>query len=69
MRVYFDLCSEEFYLYKDGLIDKRVWNEWEEGIIYPLTQKPYFVGCQIAKMNFKFFKDFEERALIKINEI
>lgn len=32
MRLYFDLCSEEFYLHSQGVIDDEVWNLWIEGM-------------------------------------
>lgn len=32
MRVYFDLCSEEYFLYKRDYIDSHVWEIWKEGI-------------------------------------
>ena len=31
-RLYFDLCSEEFHLYKKGFIDDDVWKHWVEGM-------------------------------------
>lgn len=30
--LYFDLCSEEYYLAQNGYIDQKVWNEWREGM-------------------------------------
>lgn len=32
MQLYFDLCSEEFYLNKIGHIDKDVWKLWVQGM-------------------------------------
>lgn len=32
LRLYFDLCSEEYHLYKKGLIDEDVWKLWGEGM-------------------------------------
>ena len=32
MRLYFDLCSEEFYLHSQGVIDDEVWKLWTEGM-------------------------------------
>jgi len=32
MRSYFDLCSQEYYLYKKGKLKEEIWKEWEEGI-------------------------------------
>ena len=34
LRAYFDLCSEEYYLKTSGKIDKEVWENWKQGIVY-----------------------------------
>jgi len=36
-RVYFNLCAEEYYLYKEGKVDKHIWRTWSQGhrIIHP----------------------------------
>ncbi|CAA6828433.1 MAG: Unknown protein [uncultured Sulfurovum sp.] len=31
-RAYFDLCSEEYFLSKEKLIDEHVWNLWKQGM-------------------------------------
>ena len=31
-RLYFNLCSEEFYLNEHGLIDEEIWSNWDDGI-------------------------------------
>ena len=32
LRVYFDLCSEEYFLYTKKQISEEVWDEWKDGI-------------------------------------
>lgn len=32
VQLYFDLCSEEFYLHEEGLISNRVWQLWVKGM-------------------------------------
>ena len=32
IRLYFDLCSEELYLYEQKRVDEKVWREWKDGI-------------------------------------
>lgn len=32
IRLYFDLCSEEYYLHKEGMIDDYIWNLWVDGM-------------------------------------
>ena len=39
IRLYLDLCSEEYMLYINGHIDSDVWTEWEEGIEYSLKNE------------------------------
>ncbi len=39
MRVYFDLCSEEYFLHREGYIPAAVWKEWEQGILSNLGLK------------------------------
>jgi len=42
LRAYFDLCSEEYYLHTENLIDNRVWKLWRGGIKDSL-KKPAFL--------------------------
>lgn len=30
--LYFDLCSEEYYLHQNKYIEEKVWNDWKEGM-------------------------------------
>lgn len=30
--LYFDLCSEEYYLHRNKYIEEKVWNDWKEGM-------------------------------------
>jgi len=41
MRAYFDLCSEEYFLWKDGNIDNKVWEEWKSGIEYAMSKTAF----------------------------
>lgn len=38
-QLYFDLCSEEFYLNEKGAIPKDVWQLWKEGIKTAMKNK------------------------------
>lgn len=31
---YFNLCAEEYFFYKAGYIDRRVWESWYRGMIF-----------------------------------
>lgn len=41
VRAYFDLCSEEYYLYTKKRIDSEVWREWEEGMRIAFNHKVF----------------------------
>ena len=41
MRLYFDLCSEEYYLHSEGVIDDRVWGLWVDGISTAMNKQKY----------------------------
>ncbi len=41
MRAYFNICSEEYQLGKDKLIDKHIWKLWDAGIVSSMS-KPSF---------------------------
>ena len=41
MRLYFDLCSEEYYLHSQGVIDDFVWGLWTEGIKIEMNKQEY----------------------------
>lgn len=41
MRLYFDLCSEEYYLHTKGVIDDFVWGLWTEGIQTAMNRPNY----------------------------
>ena len=34
IRSYFQMCSQEYYLYKKGKISHEIWTEWENGMKY-----------------------------------
>ena len=41
MRAYFDLCFEEFYLNKEGLIDSKIWQVWRSGITFAFSKAAF----------------------------
>jgi hypothetical protein len=32
---YFNLCAEEYFFYRAGYIDRRVWESWYRGVVLP----------------------------------
>ena len=41
MRLYFDLCSEEFYLHSQGVIDDEAWMLWIEGMKMAMKREKF----------------------------
>lgn len=37
IRIYFDLCSEEYFLHKKGRLEDEVWKEWLQGMKYTMN--------------------------------
>jgi len=60
MRAYFDLCSEEYNLHKRKIIDDDIWKNWEEGIKYTFSKKPFKQGWKIIKLDTLYYKDFTD---------
>lgn len=52
MRLYFDLCSEEYYLHTKGVIDSVVWGLWTEGIQMALKKKYYKIAWELLAENY-----------------
>ena len=52
MRLYFDLCSEEYYLHTKGFIDSVVWGLWTEGIQMALKKKYYKIAWELLAENY-----------------
>jgi len=42
IRAYFDLCSEEYFLYVKKCIHDEVWTLWKDGIISTLKYKAFY---------------------------
>lgn len=58
LRMYFDLCSEEFYLSREKKVAQKVWKEWEQGILYNFKIKHIneaLIHCGIRP---EFYTDF-----------
>jgi hypothetical protein len=58
MRAYFDLCSEEYYLWKEGNLDDNVWEKWESGIKYALSKTAFKNGWQYINKTTQHYDDF-----------
>lgn len=58
MRLYFDLCSEEFFLGKNKKIEDDVWSEWKEGIKFTFTKIAFKDAWKIITKDSEFYEDF-----------
>ena len=66
MRIYFNLCSEEYHLHHVGDLDKKVWKEWKEGIKYSFSKPAFQEGWKKFGKDKEYYKDFYN---FMINEI
>ncbi len=63
MRAYFDLCSEEYHLWKNGNINKDVWEEWKSGIDFAFSksQSPFVMAWEgMDKNTYPEFSEYVE---------
>lgn len=60
IRVYFDLCYEEYFLHKNGNIDKKVWNDWREGICFAFSKRAFKEAWDKFYADSDFYKDFKK---------
>jgi hypothetical protein len=58
MRVYYDLCFEEYYLSKRKLIDERTWNDWREGMEFAFSKSAFQQAWQLIKKDTQYKQDF-----------
>lgn len=68
MRAYFDLCSEEYFLWKDKRIDEETWKEWESGIKYALSKTAFRNGWERITLDTIYYKDFSSFVKSSINQ-
>ncbi|MCL5021086.1 MAG: hypothetical protein M1339_05375 [Bacteroidetes bacterium] len=60
IRVYFDLCSEEYFLHREGYIPAAVWNEWEQGILSNLGLKHVQSEWTDASLRAEIYGEFKK---------
>ena len=65
LRVYIDLCSEQYFLYTEGYIKLKVWNEWKEGMQFSFQKKAIIKYWQEKESYYKEFKKFVDDELIQ----
>ena len=58
MRAYFDLCSEEYYLWKKKNIDDDTWKEWETGIRFAFSKPAFQQAWHVLRLDTIYYGEF-----------
>jgi hypothetical protein len=66
MRLYFDLCSEEYFLHRNGNLDKEVWKEWEARMTFLFLKPAYREAWNLIKSDSDFYNDFDRFVQLKM---
>ncbi|MGN0047811.1 MAG: hypothetical protein ACI37U_02790 [Bacteroides sp.] len=56
MRLYFDLCSEEYHLWKSGILPDKIWALWKEGMEIT-TNRPVYKQAWL-QLSGEYNRDF-----------
>jgi hypothetical protein len=62
MRAYFDLCSEEYFLWRKKHIDNETWLEWKTGIEFAFSKTAFVEAWKILKLDTIYYGAFVEFA-------
>lgn len=60
MRVYFDLCFEEYDLHNKKMIDDDMWATWEGGMKFAFSKPAFIQAWDIIKLDTEYNKDFNK---------
>lgn len=65
MNIYFDLCSEEFHLWKSGAVPTYIGNLWKRGMRLTMKKNIYRQSCDVLKQTYypKFVSFFDQEVL------
>lgn len=65
MRLYFDLCSEEYHLWQDGTVPDNVWQLWLEGMQIACNHQIYKNSWDAIKGEYsrEFWQYFEKNVI------
>lgn len=70
LRLYYDLCSEEYHLYKKGLIDEDVWKLWGEGMQEAMKRQSFrdaWTNHLSQSYSDQFFIDFMQHEVMNVS--
>ncbi|NVK43052.1 MAG: hypothetical protein HWE39_17545 [Oceanospirillaceae bacterium] len=62
MRAYFDLCSEEYFLWRKKHIDDETWSEWKTGIEFAFSKTAFVKAWEILRLDTIYYGKFVEFA-------
>ena len=57
---YFNLCSEEFYLYKNGYLSRKVWDIWEAELKRTLRSPLFSREWGTLRDEFQTYRAFQD---------
>ena len=60
MRAYYDLCFEEWYLHRDGLIESDFWKVWLESIEIALSKPAFQQAWRHMKASSNYGPEFSK---------
>ena len=60
MRAYFDLCSEEYDLWKAGYVHDRIWNNWKQGIEFAFSKKAVVEAWNESNSDTMYYPEFSK---------
>ena len=64
-RLYFDLCSEEYYLFTKRLLPKEVWGIWLDGMKMQMKQQNFQSAWRTFSVDYDAdFRDFVNKKII-----
>jgi len=58
MRAYFDLCSEEYYLWTKKKISNDIWKEWESGIKFAFSKSAFKQAWEVVHLDTNYYEEF-----------
>lgn len=58
MRVYVDLCYEEWYLNSQGFVDRKMWDSWRAGVEAMFSRPAFQQAWQTIKQDSKYGTEF-----------
>lgn len=58
MRVYFDLCFEEYDLNNKEMIDEEIWDTWKSGMKFAFSKPAFIQAWDIIKLDTEYDQGF-----------